>query len=634
MTIAVKLILSFLLVISIVSLVFIIAGIRLINNRVVSEAQEKVRLDLNAARIIFSDKLEEVGNTIRITADRSFIKDAILTGAIDDIAGTIQSIRIREGLDILSITDRNGKVIFRANNLRLIGDDQSSDPFISQVLIENKVVAAPCIILLSELQMESSILAEQTYFKFIDTPMARLRPETEERNGMMLKAAAPILDYDNHFIGIVYGGILLNRNYEIVDKIKQTVFQDVKYKGKDIGTATIFQDDLRISTNVMNVDGTRAIGTRVAEQVYNQVVLKGTPWIGRAFVVNDWYISAYEPIHDLGGKIIGILYVGILEQRYTDIKSETVLVFLAITLSGALGMLAFSYHVSRIFSKSINKLTFASREIAQGNLNVKVDVKSNDEFEELADAFNLMSTALKDRDERIKEFTTKKIMESERLALIGQLAAGVAHELNNPLQGIVAFSHLLLEKTSEDDPRRNSIQKIVSQADRSRDIIRGLLDFSRQRKPDKTVCNINSILENCISLVENQAIFHDIQVVKNLEDGLPLITIDPSQVERVFIKMIINASQAMEKGGQLTLATCLDSGKKNIVITISDTGMGISPENLEKIFDPFFTTRAENTGLGLSIVYKIVREHGGSITVRSAGRGKGSTFTLKFPIES
>ncbi len=133
---------------------------------------------------------------------------------------------------------------------------------------------------------------------------------------MMLGAAAPIFDYQNNLIGILYGGILLNRNYEIVDEIKRTVFQDLQYKGQDIGTATIFQDDLRISTNVKNGDGSRAIGTRVSEEVYNQVVVNGKPYIGRAYVVNNWYITAYEPIENINHQIIGILYVGILEQKY------------------------------------------------------------------------------------------------------------------------------------------------------------------------------------------------------------------------------------------------------------------------------------------------------------------------------
>ena len=208
---------------------------------------------------------------------------------------------------------------------------------------------------------------------------------------MMLKAAAPILDSDKNLLGIVYGGVLLNRNFEIVDRIKQTVFQNVQYKGKDIGNATIFQDDLRISTNVKNQDGSRAIGTRVAEDVYEQVVQKGKPWINRAFVVNHWYITAYEPIRDLAGGIIGTLGVGVLEQEYVDLRQRAVMVFLAITLLGALVAFALAYFISGRISVSIKKLASASEQVAHGNLDARVEIRSQDELRELADTFNFMA---------------------------------------------------------------------------------------------------------------------------------------------------------------------------------------------------------------------------------------------------
>ena len=251
---------------------------------------------------------------------------------------------------------------------------------------------------------------------------------------MMLKAAAPIFDRQNNLIGILYGGVLLNRNYEIVDRTKQTVFQDLKYKGKDIGTATIFQEDVRISTNVKNEDGSRAIGTRVSEEVYNQVIEKGEIWIGRAYVVNNWYITAYEPVKNSNNDIIGILYVGILEQKYFDIKQRTILVLSDhCTDRGGCFDGDWPTFISRKISVPVNKLVSASQEIAHGNLDAKVEIISNDELGELADTFNVMASALKERDERLKEYTRKKMMESERLALIGQLAARCGSRVEQPL---------------------------------------------------------------------------------------------------------------------------------------------------------------------------------------------------------
>ncbi len=185
---------------------------------------------------------------------------------------------------------------------------------------------------------------------------------------MMLRAAAPIVNDEGEMLGVVYGGVLLNRGYNIVDKIKATVYQNLQYLGRDIGTATIFQDDLRISTNVHNEDGTRAIGTRVAEEVYNQVVLLGRPWIGRAYVVNDWYITAYEPIRDPDGAVIGILYVGILEQKYEDLRRQAAMVYVSVTLLGMVVAMVLSSFAARRISIPIRQLATASRELARGNL--------------------------------------------------------------------------------------------------------------------------------------------------------------------------------------------------------------------------------------------------------------------------
>jgi two-component system NtrC family sensor kinase len=631
--IATKLILSFLLIIVITTTVFTVVGIQLISNRIVTEAQEKVGRDLNSAQEIYLSKLNHINDVVRLTADRFYIKDALISGDIGSFAAELVRVKESEGLDLLTITDPSGNVLLRANNINLTGDSQSHNELVAAVIDRNVPVAGTMIVPIEDLRLESQLLVEQAHFTFIDTPMARVRSQTEETSGMMLGAAAPIFDYQNNLIGILYGGVLVNRNYEIVDEIKRTVFQDLQYKGQDIGTSTIMQDDLRISTNVKNADGSRAIGTRVSEEVYNQVVVKGEPYIGRAYVVNNWYITAYEPIKSINNQIIGILYVGILEQKYVDIKQQTVLVFLSIALIGVLVSTVLAYLLSRSISGPIKKLVQASKEVASGNLDTKVEITTADELGKLAYTFNKMALALRERDDKLKEFTRSKIMESERLALIGQLAANVAHELNNPLQGIVTYSHLLLEELPHDDPARDSLEKIVIQADRSRDIIRGLLDFSRQRKPDKTLCDVNNVLKGCVSLLEKQALFHNIQITSNLDEKLPLTIIDPSQIERVFINIIVNAADAMDGNGKLNMATRFDPVDHCIEVEFNDTGHGIAKENLEKIFDPFFTTKdtGHGVGLGLAISFGIIKEHNGTISVESEV-GKGTTFIVRLPV--
>jgi len=631
--IAHKLILSFLLISIVTNAIFTIAGIRLMANRILAEAQDRIRNDLNAAREIYSGEARHINDVVRLNARRPIIQDALLSGITTNIIDDLINVRQTELLDFLTLTDEFGNVILRTNSPYNLGDNLAQDEVVNSVMKTKDTVTTTTILSVEELHSESTALVEKAHFYVIDTPMARPSTKTEETSGMVIVSASPVFDFSQNLIGILYGGLLLNRNFNLVDKVKQTVFQNVVYKGKDIGTATIFQDDVRISTNVLNTDGSRAIGTRVAEDVYNQVVVQGEPWIGRAYVVNNWYITAYEPIRDISGIVIGILYVGILEQKYVDIRNQAVLAFLIISIFGVLFSIGLSYLLSRSISVPVHKLVIASKELANGNLGAKVEKTSNDEIGSLADAYNAMAHALRERDEQLKEFTRKKFMESERLALIGQLAANVAHELNNPLQGIVTYSHLLLERNSIDDPTKQTLQKIVVQANRSRDIIRGLLDFSRQRKPDKTLCNINSLLQESLSFLENQALMQNVQIITNFENALPSVVIDPSQVQRVFINMIVNAAEAMNGNGRLTMSTRRDPVRGCIEIVITDTGMGIPEENLEKIFDPFFTTKetGHGVGLGLAISYGIIKEHGGTILVESEA-GKGTTFIIRLPI--
>ncbi|MBM3889654.1 MAG: histidine kinase, partial [Verrucomicrobia bacterium] len=250
-----KLTLSFVSIIVIISAVFVVVGIRLIANRVVAEAQQKVTLDLNAAREIYNGRLNRVHDTVRFLADRYLLLDPLFAGDMQRTAEELARIKEREGLDVLTVTDKNGAVLLRTSNPGQAGDSQRADELVRAVLERKQAVAATAVVPAEELRRELPALAERA-----------------RGDGMMLKAAAPIFDARKNFVGILYGGSLLNGNFDLVDKIKQTVYQDVVYQGKDIGTATIFLDGLRIATNVRNEDGTRAIGTRIADDVYQQVV--------------------------------------------------------------------------------------------------------------------------------------------------------------------------------------------------------------------------------------------------------------------------------------------------------------------------------------------------------------------------
>ncbi len=635
LSIRAKLILSFLLILITIGIITVGAGFHIIGKGIIREAQTKVEMDLNAAREVYLHKLKEILDAVQFTALKRFgVRGAIKQKKYDILLSELKESREVSGLDVLTVVDRNGRVIVSSRNPNLTGDYQGEYPLVKRVLTTGQPTASTVIIPHDELFKESPALAEQARIKIVPTTKAVPREQTEETVGLMLKAAVPIMADNNELIGVVYGGVLLNRNFEIVDKIKNTVYKGMTYKGRDMGTATIFLQDTRISTNVKNKDGTRAIGTRVSAEVYNQVLKKGKIWKDRAFVVNDWYITAYEPIRDVGNKIVGILYVGILEAKFTDMKKKTVLVFLGITAGGLAVAFLISYLLASSITKPIIELGKAAQKLADGDLDQKVKIKSGMEIVKLGNAFNCMIEAIKERDEQLKERTREIVGRSERLAMIGQLAAGVAHEINNPLGSIILFSHILLEEPEIKNLNRQNLEKIVKESTRCKAIVKGLLDFSRQTEPETRQADINAVLKATLALVEKQTLFQDIQIITRLNPDLPPVQIDTTQIQQVFINIIINAAEAMNGKGELTVSTSLYADNRFVEIEFTDTGCGIRQENLKRIFEPFFTTKevGHGTGLGLSISYGLIEKNNGSIDVRSVV-GKGTTFIIKLPIK-
>jgi two-component system, NtrC family, sensor kinase len=630
-SIALRLMSSYLVIIVIISAVFSFVGIRLIGDHVVAEAQRRVNSDLNAARFIYNDELQVVRQVVRLTADRVLLRDALRGVSRDRVPAALAEVLRREQLDVLLVADARGVVQWRPGNPGHVGDSRAGDPLVRAALDRRQATGATMIVPVGDLRREGPPLEARARFELVPTPRARARPDTAVSAGMLLAAAAPIVADDGTVLGAVYGAVLLNQRHDLADRIKQVVFEDAVYGGKSVGTSTVFLDDVRIATNVLNADGTRAIGTRAAADVYARVVREGRPWVGRAFVVNDWYISAYEPIRSVGGDVVGMLYVGTLEAPYLDTRRRSTLVFLGITLGGAVLTIGLSYLMSRRLSVPLRQLVVASRRFARGDLDTTVEPSAVAEFAELAESFDAMAAALKARDAKLHESARRRMMESERLAIIGKLAADVAHELNNPLQGIVTFSLLLREKMPPEDRSRAWVDKIVAQAERCRLIIRALLDFSRPRKPVVKPASVNALLEECLALVENHAQLQNIELVRHLGPDVPEVVIDPSLMQQVFMNLILNAADAMSGGGRLTLTTRLVGGM--VETEFADTGCGVPEENLDRLFEPFFSTKplGKGAGLGLSICFGIVKEHHGTISVESE-EGRGAKFVVQLPV--
>jgi len=229
--------------------------------------------------------------------------------------------------------------------------------------------------------------------------------------------------------------------------------------------------------------------------------------------------------------------------------------------------------------------------------------------------------------------THVQLVSSEKMASLGKLAAGIAHEINNPLGGILIYSSLMMEDLSEEDPRRGDLARIVQEAGRCKEIVKSLLEFARQTEPKMEPTDINRAINDGLFFLVNQALFYNIQIIKKFDAFLPFVRGNASQLKQVFMNIIVNAAEAMHGSGTLTITTSPAPDRKTVFVEFTDTGEGIPEENLTRIFDPFFTTKevGKGPGLGLATSYGIIEDHGGKISVRSKV-GEATTFTIELPI--
>jgi two-component system, NtrC family, sensor kinase len=305
-------------------------------------------------------------------------------------------------------------------------------------------------------------------------------------------------------------------------------------------------------------------------------------------------------------------------------------------LLGGMGLAALVAHVlaGRIV-KPLSRLINASHEVSEGQFSIDVGPIVSCEIGLLQTHFLRMVDVI--RRQRME--AEDRLLHSETQASIGRLAAGVAHEINNPLTGVLTYTHMLLRRKDLSDEVRSDLETIAQATERIKKIVRGLLDFSRETKLNPQPTDLNSIALLSIPLMRNQALVKGVDVKFNPAPHLPMLTLDRSQFQGVLLNILMNAVDATEPGGRITVSTGLSESPdhqtgKGVVIAIEDTGCGIPAENRGKLFEPFFTTKeiGQGTGLGLSVSLGIVQRHCGTITVKSEV-GKGSTFTVWLPVE-
>jgi len=646
-----KITISFVLIVLCGTAISTLIGSRIITNAMLNEALKQVRHGLEAARMVYAARLEGIRKAVTGAASAEQLAVASATKDMVRLPQILYTLRKENDLDFLTFVDAKSGRIYRGSEASMLSSRLGAALFTDLLAgaRSGKIMASTEVLSREALLDEIPTLAERAHFKIVPVPMTAPDARTDVDSGLVLIAAAPVAT-DSGLTGVLYGGMLLNRNYELVDQISRVIFGGEQSDGRDIGSVTIFMDDVRVATTVMKEPNQRAVGTRVSAQVAQAVLERGASWYGRAYVVNDWRITAYEPIRNHSGAIIGILYVGVREMPFLAVRTDMMLTFLVVAAVGVLVVLGLTYLITRSMIQPLEAIVAASNRIADGDLDHSmISIPSRDEIGHLADRFNKMVTSIKTMkreledwgrtlEEKVEKRTEELVLvqnqmaQSAKLASIGRLAAGVAHEINNPLGGILTFSMLALEDCSEKDPVRQNLEIIIKQTMRCRETVKGLLDFARQSTASASLCEVNSVVDNTLSLLQNQSIFQNVRTVRKFKPDPPPVLIDPGQLQQVVVNIALNAVDAMEETGTLTVETDTDMEAQEVLIRISDTGKGIPAEILPLIFEPFFTTKkvGEGTGLGLSIVHGIVTRAGGK--VEAATSHKGATFTVRLPI--
>jgi len=623
--------------------VLLVMGISRWNNDYNNLLIAKVESELQVAEQYLQRIVGATGTSVEALAASLAIQKAAENGQLNDFL-TLEKDAL--GLDFLSIVQPTS-----------IDEHMQKWPVVQSALTGTARTAVD-LFEAEDLLMIDVALAEQAELILIPTEAAVPTDKVAETRGMMIHTAAPVSI--NGSQRVLMGGILLNRNLDFIDTINTLVYQRKNTAEDPRGTATLFLEDVRISTNVRLFENVRALGTRVSAEVRRAVLDQGQTWLDRAFVVNDWYISGYLPIYDSFDQRIGMLYVGFLEEPFRLVKRDAI-AMMWIAFIGVLIVFipVFLRLAGGIFSP-LERMTKTMRRVETGDLTARNNLnRTGGEIAEVSQHLDHLLDQVQERDKQLRDWaddlnvrveertaqlqeanqkletTYKQLVMSEKLASIGEITAGVAHEINNPvavIQGNVDVVRLTLGEQAE--PVKTELDLIDRQIMRIGGIVGKLLQFARPSDYGKfeEYVNLRDVTQDSLGLVDHVYASRDIDV--KLEFGsVPDVKINPSELQQVIINLIINAVQAMDGKGTLTIQSHVleREGKNGVCLAFHDSGPGISEDTINTIFDPFFTTkRAKGTGLGLSISQTIIQTAEGIITADNHPEG-GALMSIWLP---
>jgi len=412
-------------------------------------------------------------------------------------------------------------------------------------------------------------------------------------------------------------------------------------------------------------------GFTSTDQAQIASVMKGTrpePEIIEGEGGGDWRLRQYAPIlgepscftaschfHKETEIPLGVLYTNydISEPMHLNRQVLMVTFIIGAIVVASLSLVLF-FSLYKFVTRPVKVLEEGIRRLGEGDFDQPIELNTKDEMGRLAMNFNAMADEISNYKRRLENWagelerevekktaeikeTQEQLANAEKLASLGRLAAGVAHELNNPLTGVVTFAHLMLDRTPEDRKLdREDLETIIEQSNRCTKIIKGLLSFSRKGEAEKQATNLNELIENAVGLVSNQSAFYNVFIGLDLAADLKSVVMDSNQIQQVVLNLVTNAADAMNGEGRIDITTRMTDvdGEVFVEVEIRDTGPGIEPEHMNKILEPFFTTKSvgKGTGLGLPVSYGIVKRHGGDLLIHSKP-GKGTAVTMRLPLE-
>jgi two-component system NtrC family sensor kinase len=615
----------------------------------------KVKTDLSVSHDVFKRLQQNYLTQLESLANSYAFRQALKDNERSLVKQQISELQINAEFSYLKLLET------RAPHQAVIASQRPSSAL--SAALEGKPGVNIEIFSAQALARESVTLANLVELPLIDTPRARPTDKQTENRGMVIRALYPIQNALGQVIALLEGGVLLNRNFTFVDEIRDLVYAPGNLPEGSIGTVTVFLDDIRINTNVPLKIGERALGTRVSNEVRRKVLEDENIWIDRAFVVNDWYISSYEPIIDVDGNSVGMLYAGFLEAPFRA-QLWNALAFLVAVFLGLMLLSAwFAIRGANAIFKPIESMNNVVQATKKGQPDRVGQVACEDELGVLAHELDSMLDLLESRKQEIQDSadqlehkvvertaqlqkrnedlqktisllreTRQQLVVAEKMAALGGLTAGLAHEINNPTAVILGNLDVLVSELGEvDEPIRDEISIAIEQVYRIKDIVDNLLQYAR---PDEyagyfSTVDLNQLVEDSLKLVRHLEKEKTYQIELDLQ-ATQKIEINPQEYQQVIVNLLVNAVHALPKSGNgiITIQT-RNWEDKGVVTCVHDNGSGIPADELEQIFSPFYSTKqpGKGTGLGLSVSYSMIRRFGGNLTVES-DQDEGSKFSV------